>query len=668
MFDKEKFKAFFHHFHSLDISWQIYSLIILYTIIMLAAFILRWEVGIMLLVLLIAVIVFFVFNYENFIRNLNAMANRLSQNVRVAQEDAMYRSPIGILLYGEDENKRIKWVNPVMQHIFGPQDLLGEPLMSIHEDFQELLALESDYQWHTVSFMSRYYRVQHQHDVNALYLLDVTEEVTIREQKQFDKVVFGYLFLDDYNEIIETLDDQQVTNFDSILLNDINEWAKSYGIFTKRLNEEKFILLLNQNVLNRLEKDKFKFFDDMRERNSLRNMPISISIGMAYPDTESYRIDDLADQAQLNLDLALGRGGDQIVVRSRTAKARFYGGKTNPTEKRTNIKSRLVYQALRTSIQQAQKILITGHKTPDMDSMGSAIGIYKIVKDFVNIPCHIIINEEEFNPDIRQLLAQDQARYLWNSDAFVNLAQAKEFMTDKTLIIMVDHHKPSMSEAAELIQGHDVVIIDHHRRGEEFPEQTVLTYIEPYASSTAELITEFFMNTRNTTEAVNKFEATALLAGVLVDTNNFASRSGSRTFDVASYLKSRGADRLQIQRLLKEDLTNLIERNKLLENTKFVKEGYAVIVSPDDKIIDNVTASQTADVLLDVKGVEASFVIYRRSDSIIGISSRSLGDINVQTIMEKLGGGGHLSNAATQITDTTTEEVFIQLETLLQEE
>ncbi|XJS10630.1 DHH family phosphoesterase [Aerococcaceae bacterium WGS1372] len=667
MFDKEKLKAFFHHFHSLDISWQIYSLIILYTIIMLAAFILRWEVGVMLLVLLLAVIVFFVFNYENFIRNLNTMANRLSQNVKVAQEDAMYRSPIGILLYGEEESKRIKWVNPVMQHIFGTQDLLGEPLMSINQDFQKLLELNSDRQWHTVSFMSRYYRVQHQVDVNALYLLDVTEEVTIREQKQFDKVVFGYLFLDDYNEIIETLDDQQVTNFDSILLNDISEWAESYGIFTKRLNEEKFILLLNQNVLNRLEKDKFKFFDDMRERNSLRNMPISISIGIAYPDTEIYRIDDLADQAQLNLDLALGRGGDQIVVRSKTGKARFYGGKTNPTEKRTNIKSRLVYQALRTSIQQAQRILITGHKTPDMDSMGSAIGIYKIVKDF-DIPSHIIINEDEFNPDIRQLLTQDQARYLWDSGAFVNQTQAEEFMTDKTLIIMVDHHKPSMSEAEALIEGHDVVIIDHHRRGEEFPEQTVLTYIEPYASSTAELITEFFMNTRNTTEALNKFEATALLAGVLVDTNNFASRTGSRTFDVASYLKSRGADRVQIQRFLKEDLSNLIERNQLLENTKFVKEGYAVIVSPNDKVIDNVTASQTADILLDVKGVEASFVIYRRSENIVGVSARSLGGINVQTIMEKLGGGGHLSNAATQISDTTTEDVFIQLETQLEDE
>lgn len=661
MFDKEKIKEFFIQFHSLDISWQIYSLVILYTIIMLAAFALRWEVGLMLLILLVAVVIFFVFNYENFIRSLNTIANRLSQNVRVAQEDAMYRSPIGILLYGDDNNKRIKWVNPAMQHIFGSKELLGEPLLSINDEFKLLIDTESNKQWSIKPFMGRHYRVQHQGDVNALYLLDVTEEVVIREQKKFDQIVFGYLFLDDYNEIVESLDDQQATNFDSIILNDINEWAEFYGVYTKRINEEKFILLLNQSVLDKLEKDKFKFFDDMRERNLLRNMPISISIGLAYPDLESYHIDELSDQAQLNLDLALGRGGDQIVVRSHTGKARFYGGKTNPTEKRTNIKSRLVFQALRTSIQQAERILISGHKTPDMDSMGSAIGIYKIVKEY-DIPVHIIINEAEFNPDIRQLLDQDQARYLWDEGAFVEKDKAFEFVTEKTLIILVDHHRPSLSEAQELLEGHDIMIIDHHRRGEEFPNQTVLTYIEPYASSTSELITEFFINMRNTTEALNKFEATTLLAGVIVDTNNFAQRTGSRTFDVASYLKSRGADRTQIQRLLKEDLDNLIERNQLLENTKVVKEGYAVIIAPDKQIIDNITASQAADMLLDVKGVEASFVIYRRSESMVGISARSLGSINVQAIMERLGGGGHLSNAATQINNMTTDEVFIQLE------
>lgn len=660
MIDKERIKAFFVQFHSLDISWQIYSLVILYTIIMLAAFILRWEIGLMLLLLLIAVVVFFVFNYENFIRNLSSMANRLSQSVRGAQEDAMYRSPIGILLYSEDSNHRIKWVNPSMQHIFGSQELLGEPLLSISNEFEKIISINSDKHWQTLPFRDRYYRVLHQEDMRALYLFDVTDEVLIREQKKFDQLVFGYLFLDDYNEIVETLDDQQAINFDSIILNDINDWAESFGIYTKRINEEKFILLLNQHVLDQLERDKFRFFDEMRERNSLRNMPISISIGVSYPDGPTYRIDELSDQAQLNLDLALGRGGDQIVVRSQSGKARFYGGKTNPTEKRTNIKSRLVFQALRTSIQQSERILISGHKTPDMDSMGSAIGIYKIVKSY-GIPAHIIINEDEFNPDIRQLLALDQARYLWDEDVFVNAEEAKAFMTDETLLILVDHHRPSLSEAEELIAGHDVVIIDHHRRGEEFPEQTVLTYIEPYSSSTAELITEFFINMRNTNEALNKFEATALLAGVIVDTNNFSSRTGSRTFDVASYLKSRGADRVQIQRLLKEDLSNLLVRNKLLEHTKFVKEGYAVIIAPDDEVLDNIVASQTADVLLDVKDIEASFVIYRRSDKVIGISARSLGNINVQTIMERLGGGGHLSNAATQISDSTTEDVFIQL-------
>lgn len=657
MFNKERIKEFFSLFHSLEISWQIYSLVITYLVILIAALILRWEVGVMLLILLILVVIFFMFNYENFIRNINTIANRLYQSSRDAEEDSMNRAPIGILLY--DNNQRVKWVNPAMQHIFGNKELLGELLFNIDEDFKKLMTVDVDRQWQTVDFMNRYYKVLHQSDTQSIYLIDVTEEMEIREQRKFDQLVFGYLFLDDYDEIVESMDDQQATNFDSVIINDVNQWAASFGIYTKRIDQEKFILLLNNKVLDQLEKSKFKFFDELRERNLARNTPLSISIGMAYPEDSSYQISDLSEQAQINLDLALGRGGDQIVVRSINGRARFYGGKTNPTERRSNIRSRLVFQALRTSVEQADKILITGHKTPDMDSIGSALGIYKIIKQFKR-NARIVIKKDSLNSDIRDLLSLDQAQIYWDK-IFVEVDEVEDVLTDKSLIIMVDHHRPALSEAESLINKHDVVIIDHHRRGEEFPSRSVLTYIEPYASSTAELVTEFFMNLRNTTEALNRFEATALLAGIIVDTNNFASRTGSRTFDVASYLKSRGANTSQIQRFLKEDLTSIIQRNKLIEDTEMVADNIAVIRASDTDIIDNVIAAQTADMLLDVAGVEASFVIYRRSEDKIGISARSLGTINVQIIMEQLGGGGHLSNAATQLADCSIDDVYEQL-------
>ena len=271
--------------------------------------------------------------------------------------------------------------------------------------------------------------------------------------------------------------------------------------------------------------------------------------------------------------------------------------------------------------------------------------------------CRIIVNENEFNHDIVQLLETPEIKNEKHL-MFVSLTEAEAMITDNTLIVMVDHHKPSLSEAESLIPNHDVVIIDHHRRSEEFPKQSVLTYIEPYASSTSELVTEFFMYMRSTMEALNKFEATAMLAGIIVDTNNFALRTGSRTFDAASYLKSRGADTAQIQRILKEDLDTVKRRNRLIEKLEYLTEGYAVAYGDDEEIYDNVTAAQAADQMLSLEGVEASFVIYRRSKDTIGISARSLGSINVQVIMEKLGGGGHLSNAASQLKDITVDDAF----------
>ena len=225
---------------------------------------------------------------------------------------------------------------------------------------------------------------------------------------------------------------------------------------------------------------------------------------------------------------------------------------------------------------------------------------------------------------------------------------------------MVDHNKPSLSDAEELIDMAEVVIVDHHRRGEEFPSNSVLTYIEPYASSTSELVTEFFMNMRYSKEGLSAFEATALLAGIMIDTHSFSSRTGSKTFDTASFLKSRGADMDQIQILMKEDYAAVSMRNRLIEKME-VFDHFAITKGDNQTIIDNIIASQTADSMLTIKGIDASFVVYRRNNHTIGISARSLGTVNVQIIMEKLGGGGHLSNAATQIEDINIDQAYQKL-------
>lgn len=660
----EKIKKFLQMFHTLDIAWPVYGFIILYLLLVGVVFSIEWPIGLLLLLFIILVIYYFYSNAEKFIRSINQVASEISISVRDLEEDALLRSPIGVLMY--NENKRVSWVNPAMQRLFGTENILGKEIDAVNDMLSEFIKVDEGRKWEFVEVGEFSYKVQHQVDRNALYVLDVTEEASIHKSRQNDMVVFGLLHIDDYDEIIESMTDSQMSEFDADLIKRLSKWANEYDIYLKRLDNERFIMLLNQRVLNELEKDKFSFFDRLREYNFERNVPISISIGIAYPKSvdEDYGLGELANQAQVNLDLALGRGGDQIVVRSIDGRARFYGGKRNHSEKRTNVRSKLVYQALMSMVQQVDFVLISGHKWPDTDSIGSAIGLHRLIRQ-QGIPVKILIDESQLNVDIQKLLSLEFFQEHYN-DLFVSEENAEKLLTKRSVIAMVDHSRPSISQAENLLPGRDVVIIDHHRRSEEFPENVVLTYIDPYASSASELVTEFYMNVHYTEEAINHYEATALLAGIIVDTNNFSSRTGSRTFDAASYLKSRGADTEEIQRILKEDIDTLLAKNKLIEATEIFDTDIAITYGKDDHIYDNIIAAQTADNMLKIKDIEASFVIYRRSEEVVGISARSLGKINVQTIMEKMGGGGHLSGAATQIKEKTVEEVFQELLNVLE--
>lgn len=658
MFSKKKLAQFFKIFHNLEISWEIYTITLVYLIITVIALVNDWRIGLLLILLFIGVAFFLYINMEDFLQNINSLANDLSKEISQAHQDIYNRGPLSILFY-DNISHRIKWLNPSMQQIIGQKDVLGEVVSGISDEISKILEVPNDRQWHVVAYGEQYLRVLHQEDVGRIFMLEITSEVQIKEQRKNDQIVFGYLLLDDYSEIIEAMDDQQAAIFDAVLFNKINDWTAHYGIFLKRLDEERFILLMNTATLDELERNKFRFFEELRKENYQQNILISSSLGLAYPGPGqvNYRIDDLAKQAQLNLDLALGRGGDQIVVRSEGERARFYGGKTQQEEKRSNIRSKIVFQALQTQIEQASQVFISGHKTPDLDSLGSSLAMHKIVRQYGR-EAHIIVKESDFNADIKELLSL--GRNVDFSNIFTAIEDVKVRIDSKSLLILLDHHRPSISEAEEIIGQCDTVVIDHHRRGEEFPENTVLSYIEPYASSTAELITEFIMNFRYNKEGLTAFESTALLAGIIIDTNNFSARTGSKTFDTASFLKSRGAQTDQIQRLQKEDFASVKRRNALIEATEIIN-GYGITKADNSVIMDNVIASQAVDKMLEIKGIEASFVIYRRDAHTVAISARSLGKVNVQVIMEKMGGGGHLSNAATQITEVSVDSAYQQL-------
>lgn len=366
--------------------------------------------------------------------------------------------------------------------------------------------------------------------------------------------------------------------------------------------------------------------------------------------------------AQSSLDLALGRGGDQVAIKQQNGKVKFYGGKTNPVEKRTRVRARVISHALKDIVLDSDKVIVMGHKFPDMDAIGAAIGIVKVA-ELNQREGFIVVDFQEMDHSVRRMMAEIRNKpELFNR--FITPDEAFEMITDETLLVIVDTHKPSMLIEERLLNRIDkVVVIDHHRRGEEFVQNALLVYMEPYASSTAELITELleYQPKRN---KLDMLEATALLAGIIVDTKSFTLRTGSRTFDAASYLRAHGADTVMVQKFLKEDIGTYLERSRLIETVTFYKEGIAIAVGEEDEVHEQVLIAQAADTLLTMDKVKASFVIAKRSEEMTGLSARSLGDINVQVIMEMMDGGGHLTNAATQHMGTI-EEAAARLKTAI---
>ena len=407
--------------------------------------------------------------------------------------------------------------------------------------------------------------------------------------------------------------------------------------------------------LTKMEDDKFSVLDKIRQETNRNNTPLTLSIGIA---AGSDSLIEIADQAQSNLDLALGRGGDQVVLRQPGKDAHFYGGKSNPMEKRTRVRARMVSQAISELFKDADQVFVVGHQRPDMDSVGSGIGVVKLAR-LQGVKANFVLDTKKTNYDVGRLVARMKEEKS-DDDIFISPKDALDEVTNKSILVMVDHSKYSITYSPELYDRlkNRIIVIDHHRRGEEFPENPMLTYVEPYASSACELVTEMIEYQQPTggKRVLTDLEATAMLAGIVVDSKEFSLRTGTRTFDAASYLRSIGADSSIVSSLLKEDIDSFLERTHLVATLKMVRPHMAVICGPDDQIIDPIITAQAADTALDLENVGASFAVTRRSQDTIGISARSMGKINVQIIMEKLGGGGHLSNAATQIKGVTIEE------------
>jgi cyclic-di-AMP phosphodiesterase len=595
--------------------------------------------------------------YLRQIKSVEDYIATLSHRIKKVGEEALLELPIGIVLY--NENHVIEWLNHFIVELTHKDSLISESLDEISDDIIPLIKGEIESE--TIHIHQRRLKVICKPEERLLYFFDVTDVVHTKSLYENEKTVFGILCIDNYDEVTQGMDDQIKSRLNNEMTNLLKEWSTDYGIYLKRFSSEKFIIVMNQHILRELEKTRFEILDTIREATSEETVPLTLSIGVGAEVTD---LTELGQMAQSALDLALGRGGDQVAIKLPSGKVKFYGGKTNPIEKRTRVRARVISHALSELIRESDQVLIMGHKQPDMDAIGAAIGVMKIAET-CGKPTNIVVESNRFGVGVIRLIEKiKEKETLWQR--FIQADVAFDRLTPGTLVVVVDTHRPDMvAEPRLLIKSERIVVIDHHRRGEDFIEDPVLVYMEPYASSTAELVTEL-LEYQAKKPVLGVLEATTLLAGITVDTKNFTLRTGARTFDAASYLRANGADTVLVQKLLREDLNQYKRRSMLIQKTKIYRDHIAIAVGEEDFSDDQVIIAQAADTLLSMDGIKASFVISKRTDAQVGISARSLGDINVQVIMEKLGGGGHLTNAATQL-DTTLEEAETQLKSAIDE-
>ena len=616
--------------------------------------------GLAMVLLFILTIIFVIYGIYVLAGNTNNYAANLSYRIKRGEQEAMIKMPLGIMLY--DKDRQIQWINPYLQMYLHGKDIIGSSISSVDKELAKYVddAIKSNSnQNKIIKWGDRKFEMVVQDDLGVVYLLDITRYANIEEKYKQERLAIGLIFIDNYDELSQSMSDQNLTNMSSYVQNALSNYAGQFNSYLKRIDEDHFILLTHMHDLAKMEEDKFSILDKVRTESSRKNMPLTLSIGIAFG---SESLNEIADQAQSNLDLALGRGGDQVVVKQSGHEAHFYGGKSNPMEKRTRVRARMVSQALVELFKGGDHVFVQGHRNPDLDAIGSAIGIVKIAR-IHGVKASVVLDVDHVNYDVGRLIAKMQAAGI-DKDVFISPKDALEEATDESLLVLTDHSKYSITYDPELYDRlkNRLIIIDHHRRGEEFPENPMLVYIEPYASSTCELVTEMIEYQPQGGEGVlTDLEASAMLAGITVDSKEFSLRTGTRTFDAASYLRSIGADTQVVSELLKENIDNYLQRSHLVSTIDMIEPDMALLVGEENKLYDPIITAQAADTALSLEHVDASFALTRRSKDAVGISARSMGNVNVQVIMEKLGGGGHLSNAATQLKGITIEEAKVKL-------
>ncbi len=576
------------------------------------------------------------------------------------REDMMdaFSSGAPLLLCVIDKKFKIQWSNTDFELSFGGKSALAEIVPS--EDLSEFFGLEGNVV--KVKVDDKTYAVnsseisETERNYRMLFWRDISLEETLKEKYSDSLVCMAYVNIDNYDEIIQATPLESRSRVAAQIDQVIYGWGKEMEGSVFSLSDSRYAILFRNKFLEEQKASNFPVLSKVRLIETGADFPASLSVGLGIGEAKLSSLQQTANEA---LELALGRGGDQVVVRDEKGETEYYGGTLPSVEKRNKGRSRVMAHALINLARDADKVLIMGHSRPDMDSIGSSIGIYALINNLEK-ECHMVLE----NPGDAIESIYSMATAQKNDDgsdaySFVSHLEAQNMLTPKTLLVLTDHHRKVLSEYPELCDmAKKVAVIDHHRRASDAVENTVLTFMESYASSACELVSEMLQYSGEK-GSINKFEADALLAGIALDTKNFTTNTGVRTFEAASWLKRNGADTAVVKDFFKLDLGFYQKKTNVIANAEVLSNGIAVAYTKDIDPSMQLIVSQAADELLTMKGVDAAIAAGRNGEATM-VSARSNGRYNMQTLMEKLGGGGHREAAAVQL-DVSPEEAISQV-------
>ena len=579
-------------------------------------------------------------------------------NMDTATKDTMVNAPLPMVIF-RPENDEVIWSNDRFLQLTGEKEhLFDTKLTAAVPDFSSRWLMEGKTECPTeVRIGERRFlvfghlvRTEEQGSRGYLattYWVDVTDFAQVRDDFYATRPVVAILTVDNYEELMKGANDSAKSAMRSGIDDRLSQWvAPAQGLFC-RYERDRYLFVFEERFLAQFQEGKFSILETVREVASPSGIQATLSIGIG-KDAES--LGELFQYAALSVEMALSRGGDQVVVKNRF-NFEFFGGRTKELEKRTKVKSRVMANALGELMADASRVFVMGHKYPDLDCIGAAAGVCAMARK-KGAPVHIV-RESGQNPASEM---SDRLGALPEyKDVFISAQEAMIQADANCLLVVVDTNRPEQVVSQDLLEAvHKVAVIDHHRRASSYIADAALNFHEPYASSASELVTELLQYLLEPADLL-KTEAEALLAGMVLDTKQFTMRTGSRTFEAAAFLRRSGADTGDVKKLFQNDLEGMIAKYDIIQNAKMVKAGIAV--AKVDHTVGRVTAAQAADELLNISGVDTSFVLFPDQEGRVILSARSMGDVNVQVVLEKLGGGGNAATAGAQVPNKTVDEV-----------